>query len=87
MKEMESKPFTMLGVDSDSPEKLKSIIANGTVTWKCFSDGDPPGPIARAWNVHAWPSIYVIDKKGIIRMKGHGQDPKPLLDKLVAEEP
>ena len=29
----------------------------------------PPGKgtIANSWNVHGWPTIYVIDAKGVIR--------------------
>ena len=29
----------------------------------------PSGPIATAWNVHGWPTIYVLDDKGVMRYK------------------
>lgn len=85
VQEMKNKPFALVGVNSDPEFKLKSMIKKKDVTWKCFFDGgDPQGPIAQKWNVQSWPTIYIIDKKGIIRSKDHALDEK-LLRKLIAE--
>lgn len=40
------------------------------MTWRSFWDGgSKQGPIATAWQVRAWPTIYVIDAEGLIRFK------------------
>jgi len=39
------------------------------ITWRSFVNGDTRGPISTRWNVNGWPTIYVIDQKGIIRHK------------------
>ena len=41
------------------------------ITWPSWWDGgSTDGPISTAWNVHGWPTIYVLDHKGVIRYKG-----------------
>ncbi len=40
------------------------------ITWRQALDITTSGPIAKRWNVHAWPTIYVLDEKGVIRNKG-----------------
>jgi hypothetical protein len=40
------------------------------ITWRSWWDGgNTSGPIASAWNVKGWPTLYVIDHKGTIRHK------------------
>ena len=81
MQEMKDKPFVLLGVNSDPRAKLKSIIEDKTVTWPCWFDGgDALGPIASQWNVTGWPTIYIIDKEGVIRAKHFDEQ---LVKKLV----
>ncbi len=36
---MADKPFAMLGVNCDSPDTLRQILADKKVTWRCWSDG------------------------------------------------
>lgn len=83
---MKNKPFALVGVNSDPEDKLKSLIKKKEVTWPCFFDGgDPSGPIATKWNISGWPTIYLIDRKGIIRFKDHYLDDK-VLNSLLAEQ-
>jgi hypothetical protein len=71
VKEMDGKPFSIVAVNSDSSkDELKKILAKEEITWPQFFDGGgTSGPIATAWNVSGWPTIYVIDAKGVIRAK------------------
>jgi hypothetical protein len=41
------------------------------MTWRSFWNGPDgaDGPISWAWNVMGWPTVYVIDAKGVIRAK------------------
>ena len=45
------------------------VIEEEKITWRSWWDGgDIDGPIATKWQVgDAWPTIYVLDAKGIIR--------------------
>ena len=41
-------------------------------SWRSFWDPASPdgSSIAERWNVHGWPTLYLIDAKGVIRYKG-----------------
>ena len=63
-----NRPFAIVGVNSDSDmAKLREVRAKEGITWRSFRDGRPPGPIADAWNVSGWPTVYLIDHRGVIR--------------------
>jgi thiol-disulfide isomerase/thioredoxin len=84
-----NRPFAIVGVNGDEkkPEAEKAI-AKHSINWRSFWNGKegPGGPIARAWNVRGWPTVYVIDAKGVIRQKYlRGPRLDSLLEKLVAE--
>jgi thiol-disulfide isomerase/thioredoxin len=72
VKRLDGKPFALLGINSDSDSlKLRARMKEENVTWPFWRDGgSTQGPIATAWNIHGWPTIYVLDHKGVIRYKG-----------------
>ena len=85
---MKRRPFSLIGVNSDKTrEKLKDAMDKNDITWRSFFDGPGTGgPIATKWNVSAWPTIYVIDHKGVIRAKNvRGKQLDEWIDRLVAE--
>jgi hypothetical protein len=56
------------------------------VTWRQFMDGTTSGPIATKWNVRTWPTIYILDHKGVIRFKNlRGPQMEEAVEKLLAE--
>jgi peroxiredoxin len=68
VKRLEGKPFVLLGVNSDSKDRLRRAMKKENITWRSWGDGgNTSGPIAKAWNVKGWPTIYVLDHKGVIR--------------------
>ncbi len=70
VKRMEGKAFALVGVNSDPKEHLKQALQRENITWRSFWDGGSTfGPIATRWNVHGWPTIYVLDQKGVIRYR------------------
>ncbi|MHC4409877.1 MAG: TlpA family protein disulfide reductase, partial [Planctomycetota bacterium] len=70
VKKYQDRPFTIIGVNSDRDrEKLKTRIKEENITWRSFYAGSTGGAIPTKWNVSGWPTIYVIDAKGIIRAK------------------
>ena len=87
VKKMEGKPFALLGINSDPKERLKEVLKKENITWPSWWDGgDTNGPIARAWNVSGWPTIYILDHKGVIRFKGpRGEAMDKAVDQLLSE--
>lgn len=69
VKRLADQPFTLLGINSDSSRSaLQKILKEQNITWPQIYDGTPSkGPIANKWNVHGWPTIYVLDHEGVIR--------------------
>ncbi len=85
VKAMENKPFVLIGINSDpSKDVLKKVITDEKMTWRSFWDGgSTQGPIATKWNVRGWPTLYVIDHKGVIRHKWVGSPTEEKLDKSL----
>jgi len=71
VRRLKDEPFTLLGINSDeSRSALKKIIADEQITWPNIYGG-PLGSneLAKRWNVWSWPTIYVLDHKGVIRYR------------------
>src|SRR6184192_2149742 len=85
VKKMEGKPFALIGVNSDNDrEELKPVLQREQITWRSFwNGGGLDGPISRAWKVEGWPSIWVIDAKGVVRYKYIGSPGGDQLDRAV----
>ena len=90
VKKFTGKPFILLGVNSDSKSRANDAIKKNELTWPSWWDGgDTSGPIARAWGVRAWPTLLLIDHKGVIRQRWEGSPGNEVLDaeigKLIAD--
>jgi hypothetical protein len=88
---LKDQPFAIVGINSDYKgdlEKINAMLKEQGITWRQAIDGTTQGPIATRWNVQGWPTLYVLDAKGVIRFKGEGTRGKALgesVDKLLAE--
>ena len=65
------------------------MLKEQNIKWRQAIDGTTSGPIATRWNVQGWPTIYVLDAKGVIRFK-KGEDTRGealgrSVDKLLEE--
>jgi hypothetical protein len=94
VEKLKDKPFALLGVNSDRDrEKLKKIIEEKKLTWRSFWNGPQGtgGPISEEWNVQGWPTVYLIDHTGVIRVKNPQATEKgekgldEHIDKLIKE--
>ena len=75
VEKMKNKPFVLLGVNSDPKVRLREVLKKENITWRSWWDGgDTGGPIASKWNVTGWPTVYLLDAKGVIRNKFVGVD-------------
>lgn len=79
---LRGQPFALVSVNTDETvETLKKAVASGEITWRCWWDGGRDGPITTRWGVASFPSVFVLDERGVIRFKDvRGDD----LDRAVA---
>jgi thiol-disulfide isomerase/thioredoxin len=79
IKKYQGRPFALLSICTDeSLEQAQKTAAEHKMAWPCWFDGGN-GPIARDWNVRGFPSIYILDEKGVIvakHLRGDALDTK-----------
>jgi peroxiredoxin len=64
------RPFAVVGVDADNaPEAGRAAVEKHGLPGRNLFDGRD-GPAATRWNVKAWPTLYLLDARGVIRYKG-----------------
>jgi cytochrome oxidase Cu insertion factor (SCO1/SenC/PrrC family) len=81
---LSGKPFVLIGVNSDTdPEKLKNDLKENQVTWRSFQNQRKEKKISDEWKVQGWPTLYLIDHKGVIKKKWFGGPTSEALDKEV----
>src|ERR1700733_11269382 len=87
VKRLQSQPFALIGINSDGDaDTVKKILKDRELTWRQAIDGSTSGPLATKWNIHGWPSIFVVDAKGVIRYRDvRGEDMDKAVDELLAE--
>jgi thiol-disulfide isomerase/thioredoxin len=88
VEKFKDKPFVLVGVNGDEEkEEAAKAVERAKIPWRSFWNGKEgaSGPIATAWNIRGWPTVYVIDHKGIIRHKYlHGNKLDEPLEKMIA---
>ena len=97
MEQYKDDPVVFLGINSDAdPETILASKARGEAPdyrtwWDGHSQPDAEitatkGPIATAWEVFGWPSIYVLDQEGVIRhINPRGGELLATLDDMVID--
>ncbi len=69
VKRLKDQPFALVSVNTDGERStLQKSIKDGEITWRCWWDGSS-GPICQRWNVRSYPTVYVLDRAGVIRFK------------------
>ena len=87
VKRLEGKPFALIGINSDGDaDVVKKVLAENQITWRQAIDMSTEGKWATAWNVRGWPTIYVLDQKGVIRYRDvRDEEMEEAVLKLLAE--
>jgi hypothetical protein len=91
VKRLEGKPFVLLGVNSDKDRaELKKVMEKEKITWRSFwNGGSTQGRISSRWAIQGWPTLFLIDAKGVLRQRHLGspkdKDLDDEIDKLIAE--
>ena len=78
---LKGQPFALLGVDCEANKvTARGAMARERITWPNWYDGARGvGPIANRYHVRDYPSLFILDARGIIR----GRDPGGGLDQAV----
>ena len=92
VEQLKNEPFVLIGINTDPSKDLyrEEAKKNG-ITWRSAIDGSTTGPICSKWGVEGFPTLYLIDAKGVIRDYWLGVDEagekrmSEMIDKLVAE--
>ena len=88
MERLKDERFALIGVNSDPRKRATASRRREKINWRSFWDGGTSeGPIASRWHVQGWPTIYILDPKGVIRFKSIGPMEKMAdnIDQLLAE--
>lgn len=88
VKQLSGLPFEIVGVNSDDDlDQLKEVLKKENITWRSFQNArEGKDSIADEWVVQGWPTIYVIDQKGVIRFKDvRGEELDKAITELLAE--
>ena len=89
VKRLKARPFALIGINSDGDRSaLGKILTVRQIVWRNVVDGSTEGPISTQWGVNSWPTIYVLDAKGVIRYTDlRGEELEKAVVKLLAETP
>jgi hypothetical protein len=86
---LEKKPFALIGIDTDKDlAAFKAQREKMGITWRNVWEGPVGagrGPLSRAWNVHNFPTVFILDARGIIRSVDHGEGLERTVDALLEE--
>lgn len=90
MAKMAGQPFTILGVnEGETPEEINAFLKQIPVNFPILLDAE--GGQLKPWQVFAFPTSYVVDKQGRLRLGLFGSiewdspDAVAQLKKLLAE--
>lgn len=84
---LKDKPFALVSISADEKlETLKTFLESEKMPWTHWWEGRREKGILKDWNVTFFPTIYVIDSKGVIRYKNiRGPKLEQAVEKLVKE--
>jgi thiol-disulfide isomerase/thioredoxin len=91
---MKGRPFVLIGVNGDdNRERVKAVSAEKGINWRSFWSASRLQGIPLQWGVSSWPTIFVIDRSGVIRDNGlvyfhelhRSAKPNQMIESLVAE--
>ena len=84
VEKMKDKPFALLGVNSDQKDGLAERLKKEKITWRSWAMGRGGGETASTdYKVQGWPTLFLIDKDGVIRKRWVGAPDNKTLDKWI----
>ena len=86
VEKLKDKPFALISISADEKkDTLKEFLEKEKMPWTHWWNGSQGG-FLKEWNIQHYPTIYVIDAKGVIRYKElRGAELEEAVAKLLAE--
>jgi thiol-disulfide isomerase/thioredoxin len=86
VKKLDGKPFKLISVSvDDKKDTLTKFIEKEPMPWTHWWDNGDENPLVKTLKVKAFPTLYLIDSKGVIRRKWIGSPDPDVLDKAIEE--
>jgi thiol-disulfide isomerase/thioredoxin len=88
VEKFKDKPFALISVSADDEKKaLEEFLTKEKMPWTHWWDNGGDSALLKQWNVRFFPTVYVIDQKGVIRYKHvRGKALEEAVAKLLAEK-
>ena len=81
---LKDEPFALVGFNyGDELEHIQNAVKEKNLIWRSFFGGRD-STIPSKYEIKGYPTILIIDAKGVIRYKEHGPNDE-LIDELLAE--
>ncbi len=86
-KKYHDQGFEIVGINmDDNADVLRETIKKNGMTWpQHFDGGNPDGGWAGRFGITAIPTMWLVDKKGILRDLNAREDLAGKVEKLIAE--
>jgi hypothetical protein len=69
VEELKDQPFQLISISGDEKlDTLTNFLKTESMPWTHWWNGNQGG-LMDDWSIKYFPTIYVIDKKGVIRFK------------------
>src|SRR6266849_2756112 len=84
---LRNQPFVLLGVSADHTRKdVQEVQKSGDVTWRSWwFEGQQAQRVHKDWRVTGYPTIFLIDHKGLVRYEFPGRPEEEELDRAIDE--
>lgn len=83
MKKYEGKPFTIISISADeTPDEVVEFMKETPMPWVHWFNGAEGGVVGE-WKIPGFPTLFVIDSKGIIRARDVRDEAE--MDELIGE--
>jgi RNA polymerase sigma factor (sigma-70 family) len=84
VKRFAGRPFVLVGVNGDGPGVVKQFFQDHSPPWRSFQDKRAGKPsISKAWKLAGWPTLYLIDPRGVIRQRWVGSPGREVLEREI----
>ncbi|HLW67600.1 MAG TPA: TlpA disulfide reductase family protein [Gemmataceae bacterium] len=88
VEKLKGKPFVFVSISADDEKKtlIDFLEKKEKMPWTHWWEGRKETGILKDWNVRFFPTIYILDSKGVIRYKNvRGKKMDEAVEKLLAE--
>ena len=69
VQDLKDKSVIVLGINTDIPDEARKAYQTYEVNFRNWSDGTTSGPITSMFNLRNFPTLYLLDEKGVILLK------------------